>query len=221
MKQSYFDCRDKVIECLNLSKEMQLQHTQIEGTKLFQEVSLKIQIKFNNVFVFAKAFPLNDEKTALKNQVSHKQIQNDKQMMDDKLSIIKALTNSKKQLDLKFDVLTSAFLKKIQVHGSKVLHLTPYMFDVDNNYEQMIIEDEQFNQFKLSPNDLYEILKPSQGKLNIYLVLIELPNCQPFCNVFRELGVPHVISFINKLSRVGHIFHQDVTINNQFKIDLV
>jgi hypothetical protein len=36
------------------------------------------------------------------------------------------------------------------------------------------------------------------GKLSVSLVIIEMPDCESFCKVFQELGVPHVISFSTK-----------------------
>lgn len=47
-------------------------------------------------------------------------------------------------------------------------------------------------------------LKPDEGSLNIYLVVIEMVNCEEFCQVFQELGVKHIVSFTRKKGKALH-----------------
>jgi len=103
--------------------------------------------------------------------------------------------------------------------GSKVLHLTPHLFSIDINQQVMVVEDENFHEVCLTPDDLKQILQPKEGNLNVYLVLIELPNCSKFVEVFKELGVEHVISFTHQPSRAN--LHVEKTVSEQFRINLV
>ena len=61
----------------------------------------------------------------------------------------------------------------------------------------MIIESENMKEsvgdaLILTPQELSEKLQKS---LNIDLVLIALTNCNPFCEIFLNQGVQHVVSF--------------------------
>ena len=59
----------------------------------------------------------------------------------------------------------------------------------------MIIENDDLSAMEVTPEELSLMLSPEKGNLNVYLVVIELTNCQEFCKVFKNLGVAHVISF--------------------------
>jgi hypothetical protein len=91
--------------------------------------------------------------------------------------------------------MTLDFFANIRNQGAKVLHLSPYMFDQSQNGMYLIIEDENANRVQVTPDQLRDILNPDEGKIDIYLVIIELVNCEEFCEVFREFSIPHVISF--------------------------
>jgi hypothetical protein len=42
--------------------------------------------------------------------------------------------------------------------------------------------------------------------LNIDLIIIELTNCQPFCEVFKQVGIAHVISFkTEEVARIDQV----------------
>lgn len=211
LKESFITSREYLIKCLNLSSELQISKTQKEAKTWFEAVSVKIQIKFNNVFTFAKAFPIAQMLTML----------SPRQITDSRDQLIAALHSTQKQIDLKFEVLTDRFLHNLRDSGTKVLHLTPSMFRIESNQQEMILEDDNLNVISLTPQQLLNILKPDSGQLNIYLVVIELTNCQEFCKVFRELGVQHVISFTYKAPRAGSSLHEDVHLNTQYQINLV
>ena len=119
--ENFIECRQKVIWVIINSKGLQLKETQQEATKLFNKVSLKIQIEFNNVFVFAKAWPINC-KEGMYNIVAAKGL------VDDRDNICEAFAQTRKQLDVKFTVLSLKFLENIREQSSQVLHLTPFMF---------------------------------------------------------------------------------------------
>ena len=55
-----------------------------------------------------------------------------------------------------------------------------------------MIENENFESIKLSPKDLKKLFQQGTG---IHLVIIDMTNCKEICQVFIDLGVPHVISF--------------------------
>ena len=80
-------------------------------------------------------------------------------------------------------------------HGCKVLHLTPQFIDTSEEKSYIVLEDDDCGEIRLNPQQLKELLEPAMGTINIDLVLIEMTNCEEFCKVFLDLGVPHVISF--------------------------
>ena len=55
----FVDCRQKILESLFISKQLNAQKIINESTKLFERVCSKIQIEFNNVFIFAQSRPAN------------------------------------------------------------------------------------------------------------------------------------------------------------------
>lgn len=129
---------------MNLSNDLQIPTAQKEAKALFEDVSMKIQIQCNNVFTFAKAFPLQK----LAGMTTQRQV------IDCREQLISALHKSQKQIDLKFEVLTQKFLKKIKDHGSKILHLTPCMASPDtedSSAKVMVIEDETLCSVELTP----------------------------------------------------------------------
>ena len=66
----------------------------------------------NNIFIFAEALPL-DKKTLKLRQVDENTIQNQTDFQNDKPRIMNILQNTKKQLDIKFEVLNERMLKQI------------------------------------------------------------------------------------------------------------
>lgn len=64
----------------------------------------------NNIFIFAEALPL-DKKTLKLRQVDENTIQNQTDFKNDKPRIMNILQNTKKQLDIKFEVLNERMLK--------------------------------------------------------------------------------------------------------------
>ena len=61
--------------------------------------------------------------------------------------------------------------------------------------QTLIIEDENLEQFEITPKEFKQYLKPVDGELKISLVVMDKLNCSEFCDVLIELGVAHVISF--------------------------
>ena len=59
-------------------------------------------------------------------------------------------------------------------------------------------------------------------KLNVHFVLLEMPNCKNFADVFEDLGVPHVIYFsiMPKCSK-GILSTEDRKQVEQHKLNLI
>mmetsp|Transcript_37144 Transcript_37144/g.57012 ORF Transcript_37144/g.57012 Transcript_37144/m.57012 type:complete len:137 (-) Transcript_37144:3150-3560(-) len=123
------------------------------------------------------------------NSVAYKHVEDERDLL------INTLNQSNKQLNLRFEVLNMKFLRNLSEFGSKVLHLTPHFFTIENNQQVLVVEDDNFHEITLTPEELRTVLKPKEGSLTIYLVVIELTNCAKFCEIFLDLGVHHVISF--------------------------
>lgn len=57
------------------------------------------------------------------------------------------------------------------------------------------------------------MLQPASGKkLQVDLVILELVNCSKFCEVFRDLGVPHVISYSMQQNKASNLQSIDPTL---------
>ena len=48
--------------------------------------------------------------------------------------------------------------------------------------------------------------------MNVHFVLIDMPNCKKFAEIFKNLGVPHVVSF-----KTSPIFGKEVIEKDDFK----
>lgn len=69
------------------------------------------------------------------------------------------------------------------------------MFDIQEDQSLLIIEDKLHRLAKLTPQSLRSFIAPAVGPLKVSLVVIDMINCERFAQVFRDLGVPHVVSF--------------------------
>ena len=69
------------------------------------------------------------------------------------------------------------------------------MFNIYDNSKKLIIENENLSPIHIVPSKLEAKLQGYDKLLNIDLVVIALPNCKPFAEVFFKQGVSHVISF--------------------------
>ena len=97
------------------------------------------------------------------------------------LNSLKAL---KKDLKLKFEVLTPKQLESIRDHGCGILVLFSSMF---NEKGDLFIENEKGETIALDAERLYNILEPvNEGsKLNIDLAFVNVMNGYKVANVFR------------------------------------
>jgi hypothetical protein len=48
----------------------------------------------------------------------------------------------------------------------------------------MSVEEDDFEEKKISAQELKNILETEIGKLSVTLVIIEMPDCESFCKVF-------------------------------------
>ena len=56
--QNFSEAREKIIKCMNISKELELQDIQLKASKYFEKCSLKIQEEVNNMLIFGSSFPI-------------------------------------------------------------------------------------------------------------------------------------------------------------------
>jgi hypothetical protein len=166
---------------------IRLAEMQQEAQLIIKDCSRKIEEDLCNVFVFAHSLPVQS-----KFEVEQIQFNNIEQSQE---PYIELLSQSMKEIYLKTEVLSKDFLSKFKELGSKVLHLSPGNFRIGQNQTFMSIEDDEFNELQISANDLKDLLELEIGKLTVVLVIIEMPDCEDFCKVFKDLGVPHVLSF--------------------------
>lgn len=108
---------------------------------------------------------------------------------------------SRKQIDYKFEVLNEKFWETYT--SSKVLHIRPVLFNYIEENKHMYIEDENFYSKKVTPESLKETIlaNTNQQISTTSLVVIGMPNCKLFAEMFASLKVPHVLYFETKDSK--------------------
>ena len=83
-------------------------------------------------------------------------------------------------------MLTIKSLESIRDTGCRILVLNAAFFDSENF---LCIEGDFGVCKKLSPDDLYRVLKPNVGKVNIDVIFINISNGKEIASVFEKLGV--------------------------------
>lgn len=94
-------------------------------------------------------------------------------------------------MNLKFDVLSKELLDYVKQYGCRVLHLSSDVYSVDH----LCIEGKNGEIEYLSINELRDILKQPNSRLNVDVVVIAIPESLKLAQLFVEMGVPHVIAF--------------------------
>lgn len=61
--------------------------------------------------------------------------------------------------------------------------------------ENLCLETETGSFNEIEAAELKQLIKPESGKLNFDVVLLNMPNAHGVAQVFRELGISHVIYF--------------------------
>lgn len=102
---------------------------------------------------------------------------------------------SGKQIDYKFEVLNEKFWETYT--SSKVLHIRPVLFNYINENKHLYIEDENFCAKKVTPESLKDTIlaNTNQQISTTALVVIGMPNCKQFAEMFASLKVPQVLYF--------------------------
>jgi len=91
-----------------------------------------------------------------------------------------------------FEYLTKASLAKLRDYGCRLLVINSKYSDKDNS---LCIEGEDGLLERLSPDQLFNLLKPKEGQINIDAVFLNIEQSDKLASVFINLAVPHVFSF--------------------------
>ena len=114
-------------------------------------------------------------------------------------SVLKRLANSKRNLHVKFDILTKKNLNEVVHRGSKLLHITSNI--VRKDHSRLCFED-RFGECKVLKMKQYsDMLRQYQVASNIEVVGIAIPQSLDIGEVFKQRGVKHVLCFTTKEER--------------------
>lgn len=162
---------------------------------LKDEIMHEFRASSNNLFTFAKAFPLvYEENEAIKpiDDVCRSKFEL-------RSKIMRNFEESKKEVQIKFDTLTENLLKYVGKVGTRVLHLTSDCIDSD----MLILEAENGKCHKMHTEELYKLFENylihdhrlKDERLPIDVVVLAIPDSMKIGKIFERLGVPHVLVF--------------------------
>lgn len=148
----------------------------------------KFRAGSNNLFTFAKAFPMVE-------RLPDGSIKDIGDVTRSNFELRPKITSNfgtcKKEVQIKFDILTKELLTYVAQHGSRVLHLTSDIVD----HNSLTLEGKNGICTKISKNDLYQLFSNQSTKLSIDVVVIAIPDSTNIAETFEVLGVPHVLAF--------------------------
>lgn len=70
------------------------------------------------------------------------------------------LAQTGKQINVQFEVLTIELLDRIRKDGCKILHLSPCMFEVQQDQKHLIVEDNSHRLLSLTPQQFRTFIEP-------------------------------------------------------------
>ena len=118
----------------------------------------------------------------------------------------------KKVVNLKFDILKRESLSYIKDYGCRVLHMSSDVFKNDT----LCIEGNNGEIEYLSMDEIKKILRPNEGRLNVEVVVLAIPDCLELAQAFVDLGVPHVIAFDFKQSLLSTFMDNIYTLPKRY-----
>jgi hypothetical protein len=129
----------------------------------------KIRIKSNNVFVFAKAFPIvevmgNENPVKMVGTFTRYPSDFRKRVHDEARKL-------QKIVNLKFDSLKRQNLDYLKSYGCRVLHISSDVYKKDC----LCLEGNNGEIEYLPLEEMKNLLKPSIGRLNIDIVVVAIP----------------------------------------------
>ncbi len=81
------------------------------------------------------------------------------------------LRKQNKVVNLKFDVLSREMLEYVKMYGCRVLHISSDVYHVDC----LCIEGKNGEIEYISSNELRRLITPKQGRLNVDVVVVAIP----------------------------------------------
>jgi len=171
----------------------------------------------NNLFTFAKATPLvNISKHRRAEPVSDAT----RSDFDMRSKIMSALSDTKKEFKVKFDILTNQFLSDIAKNGSRLLHITSDVAFED----RLCVEGFYGISCEIPLRRLEQIFKNHQHfGLQVDVVGIALPQSVKVGRVFKNLQVKHVLCFdeANASQSVGKYDKEELASIVRFKFNFI
>lgn len=113
---------------------------------------------------------------------------------------------------MKFDVLSRELLEYVKNYGCRVLHLSSDVYHPD----YLCIEGKNAEIEYISVIELKVLLKPSNSRLNVDLVVLAIPESQNLAQVFIDMGVPHVVSFDFKHKMLSTFMYNIYTLPKRY-----
>ena len=122
------------------------------------------------------------------------------------------LKKQKKVVNIKFDNLTRDQLEYVRTYGCRVLHISSDVYNPD----YLCIEGKNGEIQYLNFEDIKTILRPDNGRLNVDVVVVAIPESANIAQAFVELGVPHVIGFDFKSSLMSTFMDNIYTLPKRY-----
>lgn len=123
-----FEAKMLIEEALQVSRRIQDNHQEALCSEILNQILDKIRIHSNNVFIFAKAFPLvevlGDDNIRVVGTFT-------KYPSDFRKRVLTEVKKQNKIINVKFDVLTRELLEYVKTYGCRVLHLSSDVYNPD------------------------------------------------------------------------------------------
>jgi hypothetical protein len=176
------DCGEKALE---ISIQREDKTTEGHCRSIIGRVNEKIRAASLNVFIFLKAWPILDSESQ-ENLGPMTRVSN-----TFKIDVMRAISQTHKIVQVKFDTLTRKTLQQLKTSGCRVLQLSSDVWQDD-----CLCVEGRFGELeKISLEELQQILIPHGERLAIDVVVLAIPRSRMLAEIFIALGVPHVVCF--------------------------
>eukprot|EP00347_Sterkiella_histriomuscorum_P024050 403332474 len=206
----YFEAKMHIEDALNLSKKIQDNHQEALCSDLLNQILDKISIHSNNVFIFAKAFPLVE---VLSKETVRVVGTFTRYPQDFRKRILTEVKKINKVVNLKFDVLSRELLEYVKTYGCRVFHVSSDVYHPD----YLCIEGKNAQIEYISIKEMKNLLKPANSRLNIDLVVLAIPESEKLAQAFVEMGVPHVVFFDFKQKLLSTFMYNIYTLPKRYE----
>ncbi|CDW81385.1 UNKNOWN [Stylonychia lemnae] len=208
-QDDWYDAKQHIEDGLNIARKIQDTHQEALCSEILNQVLDKIRIHSNNVFIFAKAFPLVE---VLSSKTVRVVGTFTRYPQDFRKRIFSEVKKLNKVVNLKFDILSLELLNYVKNYGCRVLHISSDVYSPDH----LCIEGKNAEIQYIKIAELKNLLDPLESGLNVDLVVLAIPESQKLAQAFVEMGVPHVVSFDFKPNFLSNFMYNVYTLPKRY-----